>query len=81
MNSITPPLLEVFNSIERFYGVNIEVLDDSSVEGHFTVSNMKPRSLNECLELLHSSIKMDIKRKGLRKIEIRNIQANQNLPN
>ena len=70
------PLEEVFNSIERFYGVDIEVVDGSPATSHYTVSNMKPGSLNECLELLHSSIIMDITRKGLRKIEIRNIESN-----
>lgn len=69
------PLKEVFKSIEKFYGVDITVTDNSPTNGHYTVSNMKPSSLNECLELLHTTFEMDIKRKGLRQIEISNIKA------
>lgn len=68
------PLAEVFSSIEKFYGVNIEVVDDSKLEGHLTAIKFRPDSLNECLQMINSSIKMTIVRKGLKQIEISNIQ-------
>ncbi|MBT8191708.1 MAG: DUF4974 domain-containing protein [Saprospiraceae bacterium] len=69
------PLTDVFTIIERFYGVDINVTDNSPVEGHFTAFNLKPGSLNECLELLQASIDMKIVRKGLKTIEISEINA------
>ncbi len=71
------PLSEVFLEIEKFYGVNILVTDDSKLNKHFTASNLKPRSLNECLDLLASSIDMTIRRKGLKNIEVSNIQEGE----
>lgn len=66
---------EVFRIIERFYGVEIIVTDDSALDGHFTAFNLKPGSLNECLELIQASIDMKIVRKGLRKVEISDVNA------
>lgn len=69
------PLDEVFVALEKFYGVNIKVMDDSKIEGHFTATNYKPSSLDDCLEMLVSSISMEIQRKDMTNIEVRNIQA------
>ena len=69
------PLSEVFKKIERFYGIEIVVTDDSLVDRHFTAFNFKPGSLNECLELIQASIDMRITRKGLDKVEISEIKA------
>ncbi|NNE26377.1 MAG: DUF4974 domain-containing protein [Saprospiraceae bacterium] len=69
------PLTEVFKKIERFYGIDIEVTDNSPVTGHFTAFNLKPGSLNECLELLQASIDMKITRKGLDKVLISEINS------
>ena len=69
------PLEEVFTALEKFYGVNIKVMDDSKVAGHFTAINYKPSSLDDCLEMLVSSISMEIQRKDMTNIEVRNIQA------
>jgi ferric-dicitrate binding protein FerR (iron transport regulator) len=69
------PLTDVFTIIERFYGVEINVTDNSPVEGHFTAFNLRPGSLNECLELLQASIDMKIVRKGLKTVEISEIKA------
>ena len=70
------PLYEVFNTIEQFYGVQIEVTDDSDVKTHFTAINMEPQNLEEVLELLSSSIDMRIKQSGKegRDIEISEIK-------
>ena len=70
------PLLEVFTTIEQFYGVNIEVIDDSVVTGrHFTAINMQPKNLLELLDLLSSSIDMVIKKSSNgRDIEISEIK-------
>lgn len=69
------PLYEVFSTIEQFYGVTIEVTDDSNVSGHFTAINMQPRNLEEVLELLSTSRDMHIKQSGKdgRDIEISEI--------
>ncbi len=64
------PLLEVFDSLEKFYGVEITIVDDSKTDAHFTAINLQPTDLNQCLELLASSIDMNIKRVGLKKIEV-----------
>jgi len=69
------PLKEVFESLEKFYGVNITVKGDIPQKAHFTAMNLKPSKLNDCLELLASSIDMQIDRKGLKEIEISNIKA------
>ena len=69
------PLEEVFKKIERFYGIEIEVIDNSPVKGHFTAFNLKPGSLNECLELIQAQFDMKITRKGLDKVEISEINA------
>lgn len=69
------PLDEVFTSLEKFYGVEIEVVDDSQTNGHFTAVNFKPASLDECLEMLVASIHMEIERKDMTHIEVRNIKA------
>ncbi len=66
-------LHEVFNIIERYYGVTINVTDNSSVDGHFKAFNLQAGSLNDCLELLQSSIDMKIERKGLKTVEISKI--------
>ncbi len=68
------PLYEVFDDIERFYGVTITVTDDSPVTKGFTAFNYKPAGLNECLELLSSSIEMTITRDG-KNIEVSNIET------
>ncbi len=52
------PLPEVFSTLEKYFGVDIEVTDGSSMNCHFTVAQIKDVSLSECLELLHSSIPM-----------------------
>ncbi len=68
------PLYEVFDEIEKFYGVTITVTDGSPVNQAFTAFNYKPASLNECLELLSSSIEMTITRDE-RNIEVSNIKT------
>ena len=70
------PLDEVFVAIEKFYGVDIDVIDDSAVTGHhLTATDFKPENLNDCLELVASIVDMNISRKG-KSIEISNIKAN-----
>ncbi len=65
----------VFAQIERFFGVNIEVTDGSSLENHnFTATFYKSSNLNDCLELLSGSIEMDIERVSERDIHISNIR-------
>lgn len=69
------PLSEVFKMIENYYGVNIEVVDGSSLENvNFTATMSMSEDLNDCLDLLHESVNMTITRKGMRDIEIRNIE-------
>ena len=58
------PLFEVFRTIEQFYGVEIVVTDNSDVTGHFTAINLKPKNLEEVLELLSTSRDMLIKQSG-----------------
>lgn len=71
------PLEEVFDKIERFYGVDVEVVDGSSMEEiNFTATLSMSSNLNDCLELLHESIEMTIRRKGLRNIEVSKIRSN-----
>ena len=69
-------LEDVFAQIERFFGVNIEVIDGSSLDNHnFTATFYKSSNLNDCLELLsESSIEMDIERVSERDIHISNIR-------
>ncbi len=69
------PLPEVFSSIEKFYGVEITVIDDSPLNGKITAINYQPEDINECLELLTGTLSMHIKRVGLKKFEISNIHA------
>jgi hypothetical protein len=69
------PLDQAFNMIERFYGVNINVKDDSSLDNHnFTATYYKSSNLNDCLELLSESIDMKIERVGDREVEISNVR-------
>ena len=70
------PLNEVFTSIEKFYGVEITVIDNSPINAHspFTAINYKPANLNECLQLLTDAYNMTIDREG-KKIEISKISA------
>ena len=71
------PLQEVFQMIERFYGVDVEVVDGSSMDDiNFTATLSMSNNLNDCLELLHESIEMTIRRKGLRNIEVSKIRSN-----
>ncbi|MDA8692628.1 DUF4974 domain-containing protein [Saprospiraceae bacterium] len=72
------PLDEAFSMIERFYGVNINVKDDSNLDGHpFTVTLYKGTNLNECLELLSETIPMQIERVGDRDVEVSNVKRKQ----
>lgn len=67
-------LEDAFSMIERFYGVNISIIDDSSLENHnYTATFYKSSNLNDCLELLSESIGMDIERISERDIHISNI--------
>ncbi len=69
------PLAEAFNMIERFYGVNIEVNDVSTLENHnVTATHYKSSNLNECLELLSETIDMKIERVNERDIQVSNIK-------
>lgn len=71
------PLDRVFDMIEKYYGVNIEVTDKSSTDNiNFTATMSMSNNLNDCLDLLHESISMDIKRIGLRQIEVSGISSN-----
>ncbi len=70
------PLTEVFASIEKFYGVEITVVDGSSLAGRaITAIDFKPVDINECLYILQSTRSMKIERVGLKKIEISNISS------
>ena len=70
------PLDEVFEKIERFYGVDVDVVDDSSLENkNFTATLSMSSNLNDCLDLLHGSYEMTIRRKGLRTIEISDVKG------
>ena len=67
-------LTDVFEMIEKYYGVDIELTDDSSLDGiNFTATMSMSNNLNDCLDLLHQSIDMTIRRKGLRTIEISDV--------
>jgi len=70
-------LPEVFDRIEKFYGVDVEVTDGSSTVGlsPFTSTLSMSSNLNDCLSLLQESYDMTIRRKGLRKIEISDISS------
>lgn len=70
------PLDEVFDKIEKFYGVEVIITDGSSTDNiNFNTTLSMSDNLNDCLDLLHESIEMTIKRKGLRRIEISDILA------
>ena len=65
------PLPVVFDRIEKFYGVKIDVIDDSDIDDiSYTTTLSMSDDLNDCLDLLASTIDMTIKRRGLRQIEI-----------
>ena len=69
------PLDEAFSMIERFFGVDIEVTDNSDLsQQNFTATYYKSSTLNDCLEILSESIDMDIVRNGQRNIEVSNIK-------
>jgi len=68
------PLTEVFDKIEKFYGVNITVEKGADLDAHFTAANLKAPTLDECLEILQSSIEMTIKREGIRDFFISDIR-------
>jgi hypothetical protein len=69
------PLEEAFSMIERFYGVDINITDDSSLDDHnFTVTLYKGSTVNDCLELLSESIPMKIERVGDRDIEVSDVK-------
>jgi hypothetical protein len=69
------PLEEAFSMIERFYGVDINITDDSSLDDHnFTVTLYKGSTVNDCLELLSESIPMKIERVGERDIEVSDVK-------
>ena len=69
------PLEEAFSMIERFYGANIDIIDDSNLDNHnFTVILYKGSNLNECLELLSEAISMKIERVGDRNVEVSNVK-------
>jgi len=67
------PLHEVFNKIEKFYGVEIQVIDKSEVSGHYNASYSNPVSIDEVLDALRTSISMRITKKG-RDIQISEIK-------
>ena len=56
------PLYQVFDDIEKFYGIEITVTDDSSLEdSHLTTAvNFKPKTLEECLDVVQTMIPMNI---------------------
>ena len=68
------PLVEAFVMIERFYGVDIDITDDSKLDStSFTATHYKSSSLNACLELIQEIKPMDIQRVGQRDIEVSNV--------
>jgi len=71
------PIDQAFLIIERFYGIDIKITDNSSLEDiSFTAANLKSISVHECLQLLYESIDMTIVRKGMRTVEISNVKSN-----
>jgi len=70
------PLDEAFSSIEKYYGVNITITDDSNLDDiHFNAFNLKSVTLDECLEMLRASIDMKMTRRGIKEIEISEIKS------
>ncbi len=68
------PLAEAFVMIERFYGVDIDIVDHSSTDSiNFTATHYKSSSLDACMELVQGIAPMDVVRTSQRKIEISNI--------
>jgi len=69
------PLDVAFTNIERFFGVNINVADNSSFDNkNFTATLYKASNLNDCLELLSESVDMKIERLNERDIQITEIK-------
>lgn len=58
------PLFEVFNTIEKFYGVEITVKDNVNVNTHYTVANLEPSGVDEVLEVLANSLNLRIEKEG-----------------
>lgn len=70
------PLNEAFLMLGRFYGVQIDVDLDSSLENkNFTATFPISTDLDDCLELINTSFKMDIERVNTRTIKISNVQG------
>jgi len=68
------PLDEAFLMLGRFYGVDIEVDQASDLDNkNFTATFPISSDLNDCLELINTSFKMDIERINTRTIKISNI--------
>lgn len=60
LNFDNTPLYQVFDDIEKFYGIEITVTDNSDQSVPFTVVNLEPESLENVFELLTASIEMNI---------------------
>ena len=58
------PLDEAFSLIEKFYGVEVNVQDSSISDAHITATILNDLSLNDCLELIASTVSMKITRSG-----------------
>jgi len=70
------PLEEAFLLLERFYGVDIEVDLDSSLENkNFTATFPISSDLDDCLQLINTSFKMDIERVNTRTVKISNVEG------
>ena len=70
------PLNEAFLLLERFYGVNIDIDHVSSLENkNFTATFPISSDLDDCLQLINTSFKMDIERLNTRTIKISNVQG------
>jgi len=72
------PLDEAFALVEKFYGVEVIVSDNSKTSNaHITATILKDKSLNECLELIATITPMKITRSGKdgKVIHITDIQA------
>lgn len=70
------PLDQAFKMLERFYGVDINITDNSVIDNkNFTATFPISSNLDSCLELIKASFEMDIERVDTRKVNISNIKG------
>lgn len=67
------PIVDVFNEIENYFGVKVEIEGSIPDQCHFTAQNIKNPTPKDIFATLHTSFNLGVKRTGLKSYKISNI--------